>query len=378
MNNTDSAKSVEFRVVFTDKAENANESVGEYSLKIDQNADRPEIKLTNINITGSSISSNIVQGVISDDDGVSANVKLYRIDSADYESNKTPSTIGNKWKNVPVEAGTGIWKAEISKDECEGSKSWYFYVIDEAGGEFCTKSTSQLERPYLTEGSNPKDDNQTGITFFFDTTAPTVKISVSEDGTNYSTTNTIFGENKDLYVRAEVEENVGMSKTAPAVLYIGGEKKELAAPVSPNEEKKYIYTFNPIALSSYPADKPLSVSVTAEDSAGNTNKDILNITIDKDAPTVKIISPTTALSDAVSSSVSIKGIVQDDKSSIAKLEYVIPLTGETYSVSDGTWSNMLVTGAAWELAFTSGSEESEAPEANVISHEADVTIAFNS
>lgn len=372
LNKATSEQSFEFRVVFTDKAGNANESVGEYSLNIDQNADRPEIKLTNINITKSSISSNVVQGVISDDDGVStkdgdyAKIKLYRIDSAEYDSdsetNKTPSTSGNKWKNVPVEAGTGIWKAEIAEAEGQGSKHWYFYVIDEAGGEFCTKSTSQLERPYLTDGSSEKSDNQTGITFFFDTTAPTVKISLSEDGTNYSTTNTIFGGSKQLYVRAEVFEEVGMAENtatkAPAVLYIGGEKKELAASVSPNEEKKYIYTFNPIALSGYSGDAPLSVSVTAEDSAGNTNKDILNITIDKDAPTVKIISPTTALSDAVSSSVSIKGIVQDDKSSIAKLEYVIPLTGETYSESDGTWNNMLVTGAAWELAFTSGSEES--------------------
>lgn len=370
LNKETSEQSFKFRVVFTDKAENANESVGEYSLKIDQNADRPEIKLTNINITGSSISSNIVQGVISDDDGVStkdgdyAKIKLYRINSADYDAdsatNKTPSTIGNKWKNVPVEAGTGIWKATIDKDsEGEGSKSWYFYVIDEAGGEFCTKSTSQLERPYLTEGSNEKTDNQTGISFFFDTIAPTVKISVSEDGKNYSTTNTIFGGSKDLYVRAEVFEEVGMAEKtttkAPAVLYIGGEKKELAASVSPNEEKKYIYTFSSIPLSGYSGDAPLSVSVTAEDSAGNTNKDILNITIDKDAPTVKIISPTTSLSDAVSSSVSIKGIVQDDKSSIAKLEYVIPKTGVQDSSQE--WKAM-GTSASWDITFASGAPDS--------------------
>lgn len=368
-------KDFEFRVVFTDDAGNKNDSDSGITLKIDQNADRPEIKLTNINTTGSSISSNLVQGVISDDDGVStkdgdyAKIKLYRIDSADYDAdsatNKTPSTIGNKWKSIPVEAGTGIWKAEIDKDsEGEGSKHWYFYVIDEAGGEFCTKSTSQLERPYLTDGLSEKSDNQTGITFFFDTTAPTVKISVSEDGTNYSTTNTIFGGSKDLYVRAEVFEEVGMAENtatkAPAVLYIGGVKQEENTSTVTQNGNTYTYTFSKIALSKLSDldDKPLSVSVTAEDSAGNTNKDILNITIDKEAPTVKIISPTTALSDAVSSSVSIKGIVQDAKSSIAKLEYVIPLTGETYSVSDGTWSNMLVTGAAWELAFTSGSEES--------------------
>ena len=365
-------KDFEFLVVFTDDAGNKNASVenSPYKLTIDQNADRPEIKLTNINTTGSSISSNIVQGVISDDDGVSTKInetetklKLYRIDSADYDAdsvtNKTPSTIGNKWKSIPVEAGTGIWEAEIDKDsEGEGSKHWYFYVIDEAGGEFCTKSTSQLERPYLTDGSSEKSDNQTGITFFFDTTAPTVTISVSEDGTNYSTTNTIFGGTKSLYVRAEVFEEVGMAEKtatkAPAVLYIGGEKKELAASVSP-KEKKYIYTFSPIALSGYSGDTPLSVSVTAEDSAGNTNKDILNITIDKEAPKVKIISPTTALSDAVSTSVSIKGIVQDDKSSIAKLEYVIPKNGFEDASQD--WKAMGTT-ASWDITFASGAPDS--------------------
>lgn len=367
LNKDITSKDFEFRVVFTDKAGNSNDSVEKYPYKltIDQNADRPEIKLTNISITGSSLGSNIVQGVISDDDGVSTKggVKLYRIDSADYdadsETNKTPSTSGNKWKPIPVEAGTGIWKAEIAEAEGQGSKHWYFYVIDEAGGEFCTKSTSQLERPYLTDGSSEKSDNQTGITFFFDTTAPTVKISLSEDGTNYSTTNTIFGGSKQLYVRAEVFEEVGMAEKtatkAPAVLYIGGVKQEENTPTVTQNGNTYTYTFSSIALSGYPADKPLSVSVTAEDSAGNTNKDILNITIDKDAPTVKIISPTTALSDAVSSAVSIKGIVQDDKSSIAKLEYVIPKNG----VEDASqeWKAM-GTAASWDITFASGAPDS--------------------
>lgn len=350
-------KDFEFRVVFTDKAGNTNNFDTGITLKIDQNADRPEIKLTNINTTGSSISSNLVQGVISDDDGVSTKggVKLYRIDSVDYAANETPLTAGNKWKEIPVEAGTGIWKAEIDKNtEKEGSKLWYFYVIDEAGGTFCTKSTFQLKRPYLTDSSNEKTDNQTGISFFFDTTAPTVKISVSEDGTNYSTTNTIFGGSKQLYVRAEVTEAVGMKTTEPAVLYIGGVKQTNTPSVTQNENT-YTYTFNPIELSGYPADKPLSVSVIAEDSAGNTNKDILNITIDKDAPTVKIISPTTALSDAVSSSVSIKGIVQDDKSSIAKLEYVIPKEGVLDSSQE--WKAM-GTSASWDITFASGAPDS--------------------
>ena len=359
-----SGKIFDFRVVFTDKAGNKNASVenSPYKLTIDQNADRPEIKLTNINTTGSSISSNVVQGVISDDDGVStkdgdyAKIKLYRIDSTKYnETTNLKPADGNDWKSIPVEAGTGIWKAEIDKDsEGEGSKHWYFYVIDEAGGEFCTKAASSLERPYLTDGSNEKTDNQTGVSFFFDTSAPTVKISLSEDGINYSTTNTIFGGSKNLYVRAEVEEAVGMSTKAPAVLSVGGVKQENTPSVTKNDNI-YTYTFVPIALSGQPDNAPLSVSVTAEDSAENTNKDILNITIDKKAPTVKIISPTATLSDAVSSAVSVKGIVQDDYSSVAKLEYVIPKK----DVEDASqeWKAM-GTAASWDITFASGAPDS--------------------
>lgn len=364
LNNTASAKDFKFRVVFTDEAGNTNNSDTGITLTVNQNADRPEIKLTNISITGSSLGSNVVQGVISDDDGVSTKdgVKLYRIDAVDYDAapatNKTPSTGGNKWKSIPVEAGTGIWKATIDEGEEEGPKNWYFCVIDEAGGEFCTKASSLLERPYLTDGSSEEPDNETGVSFFYDLTAPTVKISLSEDGTNYSTTNTIFGGSKKLYVRAEVEEAVKMAEKtetkAPAVLYIGGIKQENTPSVSKNGNI-YTYTFEPIALSGQPDNAPLSISVTAEDSAGNTNKDILNITIDKKAPTVKIISPTATLSDAVSSAVSVKGIVQDDKSSIAKLDYVIPKK----SVSDDAqeWKAM-GTAASWDITFASGAPDS--------------------
>ncbi|MGN0738306.1 hypothetical protein [Treponema porcinum] len=362
LHNTTSAKDFEFRVVFTDEAGNENNSDTGITLTVDQNADRPEIKLTNISISGSSLGSNIVQGVISDDDGVSTKdgVKLYRIDANNWKENSTPDTDASNWKSIPVEAGTGIWKAEIDKDEAEGSKNWYFYVIDEAGGEFCTKASSPLERPYLTDGSNEKTDNQTGVSFFYDLTAPTVSISLSEDGINYSTTNTIFGGSKNLCVRAIVFEAVKMAEKtetkAPAVLYIGGVKQENTPSVSEDESTHtYTYNFASINLAGYPDNAPLSVSVTVEDSAGNTNKDILNITIDNAAPTVKIISPTTSLSDAVSSAVSVKGIVQDDKSSIAKLEYVIPKK----DVADDSqeWKAM-GTAASWDITFASGAPDS--------------------
>lgn len=379
LNNNDtenSGKTFDFCVVFTDKAGNANESVGEssYKLTIDQNADRPVIKFTNINLDGSSkVSSKEILGVISDDDGVSekdadgisTKIKLYRIDSADYdddsETNKTPSTSGNKWKSISVEAGTGIWTAKITDDEKEGKKHWYFYVIDEAGGEFCTKSTSLLERPYFTDGSNKIDDTD-GINFSYDLTPPDVEISVAHDN-EFTQNDTIFGEKHNIYIRAIVKEAVGMNADDPVKLVIGnGEKIQPAGYpklLSSNEEAGktvYIYEFEPVSIgdNNYPAGT-LSISVTAKDAANLSNKDMMNITIDKDAPTVKIISPTTSLSDAVSSSVSIKGIVQDDKSSIAKLEYVIPKTGVQDSSQE--WKAM-GTSASWDITFASGAPDS--------------------
>lgn len=379
LNNNDtenSGKTFDFCVVFTDKAGNANESVGEssYKLTIDQNADRPVIKFTNINLDGSSkVSSKEILGVISDDDGVSekdadgisTKIKLYRIDSADYdddsETNKTPSTSGNKWKSISVEAGTGIWTAKITDDEKEGKKHWYFYVIDEAGGEFCTKSTSLLERPYFTDGSNKIDDTD-GINFSYDLTPPDVEISVAHDN-EFTQNDTIFGEKHNIYIRAIVKEAVGMNADDPVKLVIGnGEKIQPAGYpklLSSNEEAGktvYIYEFEPVSIgdNNYPAGT-LSISVTAKDAANLSNKDMMNITIDKDAPTVKIISPTTALSDAVSSSVSIKGIVQDDKSSIAKLEYVIPKTDVQDSSQE--WKAM-GTSASWDITFASGAPDS--------------------
>ncbi|MDY3885689.1 MAG: Ig-like domain-containing protein, partial [Treponema sp.] len=60
-------KDFEFRVVFTDKAGNSNDSDSGITLKVDQNADRPVIKFTNINLDGSSkVSSKEILGVISD------------------------------------------------------------------------------------------------------------------------------------------------------------------------------------------------------------------------------------------------------------------------------------------------------------------------
>lgn len=369
LNNSTDSKEVKFKVQFTDDARNKNESLSsEYKLKVDQNTDRPEIKLTNVKMTGSAISSNIVQGVISDDDGVAGKLKLYRIDKADYSPASLPGSSGSKWKPVDVESGTGIWKAVLGEDEKQGEKCWYFYVIDENGEKFCTAEASQLKRPYLSDSVISKEDNTTGISFFYDTNPPEIEVSAGYDGKTFVETNIVFGgadaagKNK-IHVRAIVTEEVGMASKDPATLFVGGKKQEQPSgyPKCSNSKDEngiavYTYDFAPINISdsSY-KDGSLSISVTAEDSAGLSNKNMMNVMIDKTPPMVTIVSPTTSISDAVTSAVSIKGLVQDSASYVERLMYTIPKNGVADDSQD--WKDV-GTSTSWEIKFASGAADS--------------------
>lgn len=369
LNNSTASKEFEFKVQFTDDARNVNESLSsEYKLNVDQNTDRPEIKLTNVKKTGSAISSNIVQGVISDDDGVAGKLKLYRIDKADYSPASLPDSSGSKWKAVDVESGTGIWKAVLGEDEKQGEKCWYFYVIDENGEKFCTAEASQLKRPYLSDSVISKEDNTTGISFFYDTNPPEIEVSAGYDGKTFVETNIVFGgadaagKNK-IHVRAIVTEEVGMASKDPATLFVGGKKQEQPSgyPKCSNSKDEngiavYTYDFAPINISdsSY-KDGSLSISVTAEDSAGLSNKNMMNVMVDKTPPMVTIVSPTTSISDAVTSAVSIKGLVQDSASYVERLMYTIPKNGVADDSQD--WKDV-GTSTSWEIKFASGAADS--------------------
>ena len=372
LNDSTDSKEFEFKVQFTDDAGNVNESLSStYKLKVDQNTDRPEIKLTNVKISGSAISSNIVQGVISDDDGVAGKLKLYRIDKADYSPASLPGSSGSKWKPVDVESGTGIWKAVLGEDEKQGEKCWYFYIIDENdenGEKFCTAETSQLKRPYLSDSEISKEDNTAGISFFYDTNPPEIEVSAGYDGKTFVETNIVFGgadvagKNK-IHVRAIVTEEVGMASKDSVTLFVGGKKQEQTSgyPKCSNSKDEngiavYTYDFAPINISdsSY-KDGSLSISVTAEDSAGLSNKNMMNVMIDKTPPMVTIVSPTTSVSDAVTSAVSIKGLVQDSASYVDRLMYTIPKNGVA---DDFQYWKDVGASTSWEIKFASGAADS--------------------
>ena len=369
------------RLLVVDKYGNSN--TNSIKLNVDQNADRPVIELSTITAMDDVIPLRKVSGTISDDDGGLNSLKMWIIESSEWNGTSVP-TAGNAngWTSVTVNA-SGTWSA----DAAENAHSWLFYVIDKNGGTFWTHSASGdslLEVPYITYGTTTKADNTSALAFKVDTQAPQITMYISnqalaaddsaetDSSKKWKSAGTVFGgtENK-LYIKLEVvEQNM---KTATGTVYelpslkIGTNSQSVSLRTgtsisgSGTESDPYIYLLSPITLAkaTYSSmEGSVTVKATLDDQSGQEGQGGTNIILDYSAPQVGILSPTATISDAVNAAVTVKGTVLDDYSSIEKLEYAIPLTGATYSESAGSWASILASSAAWELAFTSGSEES--------------------
>ncbi|UKI53460.1 MAG: hypothetical protein L6V86_10530 [Treponema sp.] len=177
----------------------------------------------------------------------------------------------------------------------------------------------------------------------------------------------MFGPNESVYIKAVVTEAVGLNSEYPIVLEIAGISRTANATVTyiENEEGNvigYTYTFDGISIKDIAANGSAQIAVTAKDKAGLEGKGIEQITIDTEAPTIKIVSPTASISDAITGAVTIKGIAQDNASLISKVEYLIPtidqveLLKTTGDISTG-WKEVGNSGS-WEIQFASGAAES--------------------
>ena len=357
---------IPFQVVFTDKAGNSNfmetETTSGY-FNINQISDLPIITFSDItDFEGSVISRSSFKGFVSDDDG---DVKgLWYIDSSNYDSEKLPSEgNANGWKKIDVATTTGDWEITLEK---EGGNSFEFCAIDNAGTVFDTRNNSAYNRPILKVGTKTQPAPQS-IKLTYDKTPPAVKVSYAHDA-GFENASSLFGPNESVYIKAVVTEAVGLNSEYPIVLEIAGISRTANATVTSikNEEGNvigYTYTFDGISIKDIAANGSAQIAVTAKDKAGLEGKGIEQITIDAEAPTVKIVSPTTAVSDAITGAVTIKGIAQDNASSISRVQYLIPTVAQAKlektveNFKAANWKDIGNSGS-WEIQFASGAAES--------------------
>ncbi len=352
-------------------------------IMINQDSDRPVIKIPTLNETNAFIQSETLMGTISDDDGIT---------SFEYSED------GTTWTNIPVSSGS--WKVTFAA----GTHNMYFKVVDAStpAGTFITKiagdDDDSLKRPFLTLGST-KNDNDTAISLSVDLKAPefkTIKFnksgttpadgetvpSVPEDPDANSTWEAVSGKityspsEPYMYVKVVLEEDVLMhesdrdSVSSDITISLGSNlgivtggtfTRNKDTTKTPNE---YTYLIGPIDLSTNIAagDGTKTVTITAKDKSGRSTSSTFNVSTDKTAPTVSLNYPTA--DDKISGKVTLLGSFSDSTGislTAGDIQYLIPTTAQqadSADLSDADWKNITVAGnlfASMKLAFESSS-----------------------
>ncbi len=368
-----------------------------FKYTVDKNTDRPIIKLGNCDVSGTALkSTSKAYGTIEDDDGLDG-LKLFYINAAAYEAEEThvlPENAGSTWTQTPIKSGS--WEIDSG---AEGNFSYYLYAIDSEGAHFWSKAGHSLNQMYVFNGVNEKDSKKSensGISFSADLNPPEIESleiahksleATATEGWS-AVTETYGPTDKNLYIKLVVSEAIGLAeKSSPATanlvdtlaiptVTIDGKpvSANLVSASSASGTKTlssgtaynttfYTFLFSPIDLSA--SELALSgaktLKVTVSDKSGFTGQGTIGVTYDNNAPTIKIISPTATISDAVIAATTIKGTAFDDFSAIKKLEYAVPLKGqsEAYTKTSDNWTTIGSSTATWEIEYDSGSPESQ-------------------
>jgi hypothetical protein len=370
---------VSIRAKVTDKAGNTGYSTS-VPLTVDQNSDRPVIKLSNILVAGTSKlkMSSTVYGTVTDDDGVSNFYYTTKSGIAPTASATEDPTTG--WTTIPLSSGT--WNVSSGSD---GTTTLYFKVVDAAGTTFTTNNSTSLTRPYTIDSaitkSDASSDNTTGIKFQSDSSAPVIvntttdKWGIFSSKTKYTTSDATAvkgltysaddnydtgGANKYLYVYVHAKDANGIksitvnlnsatiASTATTATVIATE----TITETDGTQGTKVY-FGPIDMSAYTsANTPLTV--TATDNFDLSTPSSRNILIDNDAPTVSMIYPLST--QRMSTGFSATGTVSDNAAGtgVKSIKWMIPTVAAKSGITvDSTGWNEIGTTAAWTIAFIS-------------------------
>lgn len=338
----------------TDSAQNTGYSPV-LDLVVDQNTDRPQIKITSpkslkdMGKTGITIwqkNTKVIEGRISDDDG---------IESLEY-SFKDPNdeTFDSSIDWIEVTPNGDSWEIEAK----EGANKIYFRVTDTEGTTFTSSKTSGLTAPYITDGTNKfgtLDAPDSVLYVTVDTIPPAIselKFDTTDTKGTYtgkledvsSLSNTIVGgTTKWLKIRAHATDDNGIKSVTVSIN--NGAAVE-ATKVSDAEGEYYeLADYDLSGIDSGFID----AVVTATDNAGTTSSTTLKINVDNTAPELKVTYPGTDTASKVTRTVTMKGIASDNNAGIKSLEYKM---GKSTSTKY-EWAPIKGNQISWELPFES-------------------------
>lgn len=351
-----------FQVRFTDIAGNTTGEDGtQIHLVIDQNSDRPLIKLNNINLDGQTrLNQNTVSGTVTDDDGEVSNFYVQIVKDTNTYS-------ASNW--IPVTVNGGAWSYEIPGDEnknADGKYTIYFKVTDKADSTFETKTDGSdgLYVPYIQDSSLKKDSKP--VNFQVDTTAPEISlVDVSFDegktwrGTSIGN-NSIFGGSSYTKAQFKVEAKDSVTSDENLTISIVLGEKTFALKWN-SSDKAY---FGEIDFSTFESGI-YTIKVNASDEAKMTDSFQRSVIIDNSSPeTIKNVVP--KATEEVTGEFSLSGLIEDDENANSgipasgALKYYIPKYSESTSVTTDDqmeallWSteNLSQSSISWSIDFT--------------------------
>lgn len=350
-----SGRQLTFKVTAKDAA--GNEGSEERTVTVDQNADRPVIRFTNISLAGMTSAtpvwfkgSDTIYGSITDDDGEVISFQY----STDNSSTWTPITISG-----------GSWNLTLS----DGPKTILFKVTDAKGTEFISATAASTSAPKLTDGTNTFGEGASPDSKLYlkvDTHAPEMRnVQISSDGTNWSDDFKMVGANPlmlggttdKFFIRFEAKDANGIDesnlfvKVSNLWLDSGTEiaaHKYTTASAGANETHVSVtsvltsggwkqYTFSNISCK--PGSGTMKLEIVATDTAGNTSPIMREVKVDNTAPKVDFSSPTTETGSGISPTKGDTRVSGEIDDSTAQVWFAVSPSGTVSPESDTASDN---------------------------------------
>ena len=361
-NKSDSSCYYDFQVRFTDVAGNTTlpEKGSILKLKIDQDSDRPKIKVS-FTKSGNSfrLGEKSFSGSVEDDDGVIQEIAIKKVlleGTKDIEEWVTLATNSNEWQCQSIDDGT---------------YDLYFKIKDRAGTEFVTAASDILSVPKLYNGTYEEKDRVSGdkINLSVDTNPPVFKDSPAQVNLkkNISDTdnfvdiknNDIFGGKNFRYAtfKVNVEDTVSKGDRLTVNINIGDKV------YSAKYKNNYYETDENIDLKDFKSGIYQCV-VSATDEAGKAVSMTRIITVDNTAPnSIKNVTPDK--DTEVTGEFEMSGLIQDDEAANSGIPvseamwYFIPTEDEstitdetTLATLNWTKENLTQTSVTWRIDFS--------------------------
>ena len=344
-----------FKVTVKDAA--GNIGFEEKTVTVDQNADRPIIRFTNLRLNGMTAANSVwfkgsdtIYGSITDDDG--------EVQSLKYSTND-----GSSW--TPITVSGGSWNLTLP----DGGATILFKVTDAKAGEFTSETTGATNAPKLTDGTNTFGEGahpDSKLYLKVDTHAPEMKnIQISSDGTNWSDDFKTVGGNElklggttdKFFIRFEAKDANGIDENNLFVkvsnLWDNGtevqaHKYTTAAASGSNETHVSVtssltangwkqYTFSNISCK--PGSGTMKLEIAATDEAGNTSPIMREAKVDNTAPNVEFSSPTTETGSGISPTKGDTRVSGEIDDSTATVWFAVSPSGTASPDSDSASNN---------------------------------------